>query len=76
MFGEIESSNAMRHALLTECGDRMLAEDIYASIDLPRFNTSIMDGYAMNYALNNDQQSVGYSSEFIKKSVLLLLETN
>ena len=59
ILSEIESPTAICHARLTECGNRILAKDIHAPIDLPRVNTSIMDGYAMNYALNNDQQSIG-----------------
>lgn len=32
---------------LTEALDRVLAEDIYADINVPRFDNSAMDGYAV-----------------------------
>ena len=59
ILNEIESPTQICYARLNECGNRILAKDIYASINLPRVNTSIMDGYAMNYALNQQQSSVG-----------------
>lgn len=58
VLNEIKSPTEISHVRLSECGNRVLAQDIYAPIDLPRCNTSIMDGYAMNYALNDDNQSM------------------
>jgi molybdopterin molybdotransferase len=35
---------------LTECLGRVLAEDVYADVDIPDFNRSTMDGFAVNAA--------------------------
>eukprot|EP01083_Nonionella_stella_P074523 202190_1 len=59
ILNEIESATSIGYARLNECGSRILAKDIYAPINLPRCNTSIMDGYAMNYALNFNESSIG-----------------
>jgi molybdopterin molybdotransferase len=38
---------------LSECLGLVLAENIYAAIDVPTFDNSAMDGYAMNFDDNN-----------------------
>eukprot|EP00484_Ammonia_sp_Unknown_P004183 CAMPEP_0197074520 /NCGR_PEP_ID=MMETSP1384-20130603/211146_1 /TAXON_ID=29189 /ORGANISM="Ammonia sp." /LENGTH=711 /DNA_ID=CAMNT_0042513361 /DNA_START=30 /DNA_END=2166 /DNA_ORIENTATION=- len=59
ILNEIEAPTSICYARLNECANRILAKDIYAPIDLPRVNTSIMDGYALNFELNHAAQSIG-----------------
>ena len=61
ILNEIESPTSICYARSNECGNRILAKDIFSPLDLPRFNTSIMDGYALNFGLNYNEntQSIG-----------------
>ena len=52
ILNEVESPTSVCYARLNECGNRILSSDIFSPINLPQSNTSIMDGYAMNFALN------------------------
>jgi len=43
---------------LVEAGERVLAEGLVADVDLPPFNASTMDGYAVVHSDTNDQRRI------------------
>ncbi|MCX6292067.1 MAG: hypothetical protein NT126_09925, partial [Bacteroidetes bacterium] len=49
LFAQIKKSTPI-HAELVNANGCVLAEDIFSPIDLPSFNQSSMDGYAIAWA--------------------------
>ncbi|MGA3302684.1 MAG: gephyrin-like molybdotransferase Glp, partial [Methylovirgula sp.] len=49
IMARVPATTARMIVLLTEAEGRVLAEDLIAPIDLPRFDNSAMDGYAVRF---------------------------
>lgn len=47
MLGQLPTPNSIETLPLNQCANRILAEDIFSPIDVPSFDNSAMDGYAL-----------------------------
>ena len=49
MLGQLPASTSTETLPLNQCANRILAEDIFSPIDVPSFDNSAMDGYALRF---------------------------
>ena len=49
MLGQLPTPSSKETLPLNQCANRILAEDIFSPIDVPGFDNSAMDGYALRF---------------------------
>lgn len=47
MLARLPAPTVIEHLSLNECANRVLAEDVFSPINVPNFDNSAMDGYAV-----------------------------
>lgn len=50
MLSRLPEPSIIEHLPLNECANRILAEDLFSPINVPNFDNSAMDGYAVRVA--------------------------
>ena len=59
-FLQISASELIEDIDISQAEDRILAEDINSSIDVPGFDNSAMDGYALRFSDEEAGASQGF----------------
>ncbi|MCK3655766.1 molybdopterin molybdenumtransferase MoeA [Pasteurellaceae bacterium Macca] len=63
MLALLPKPQSIERVLLSEAKDRILAEDIYSPINVPNFDNSAMDGYALRLADLADNQPLALAGK-------------